>query len=58
MGFPIAGILAWLAQQSTQKAIVALLALIGMQLDVVSVEQATGGFLALYSIIAGLRDKG
>jgi hypothetical protein len=29
-----------------------------MQLDVVSVEQATGGFLALYSIIAGLRDKG
>lgn len=57
MGFPIHALLTWLTQQSTQKAIVALLAALGMQFDILSVEQAAGGFLAIYSLIAGIRDK-
>jgi hypothetical protein len=57
MGFPIHAILMWLGQQSTQKAIVALLAALGMQFDILSLEQATTGFLAFYSLIAGIRDK-
>jgi hypothetical protein len=50
-------IIAWLSQQSTQKAILALLTAAGIQFDVVAIEQAIAAFLALYGVIAGVRDK-
>jgi hypothetical protein len=53
----IQAIVAWLAQQSSQKAIIALLAAAGIQFDVMAAEQAIAAFLALYGVIAGVRDK-
>ena len=50
-------IVAWLQQQSTQKAILALLTAVGIQYDVVAVETAISSFLALYAVISGARDK-
>jgi hypothetical protein len=50
-------IIAWLSQQSTQKAILALLTAAGIQFDVLAVEQAVASFLALYGVLAGVRDK-
>ena len=50
-------IVAWLGQQSTQKAILALITAAGIQFDVVAMEQAIAAFLALYGVLAGVRDK-
>ena len=50
-------IVAWLSQQSSQKAILALLAAAGIQFDLMQAEQAIAAFLALYGVIAGMRDK-
>jgi hypothetical protein len=50
-------IIAWLSQQSTQKAILAFLTAAGIQFEAVQLEQAIAGFLAVYGIIASVRDK-
>ena len=50
-------IIAWFGQQSSQKAILALLTAAGIQFDVIAAEQAIAAFLALYGVIAGVRDK-
>jgi len=50
-------LLDWLSQQSTQKAIIALLTALGLQFDVIQIEHAMTLFLTLYSLLAGLRDK-
>ncbi len=47
----------WLSQQSTQKAILAALAAAGVAIDPEQANTILIGFLALYSLIAGIRDK-
>lgn len=47
----------WLKQQSTQKAILAALAAAGIGIDPDKATAILTGFLALYALIAGIRDK-
>ena len=47
----------WLSQQSTQKAILAVLSAAGIVVDPDYVAQIIATFLALYGVIAAFRDK-
>ena len=49
--------IAWLKEQSTQKAILAALAAIGINIAPEQAATILAGFLSLYSLIAGFRDK-
>lgn len=50
-------ILDWASQQSTQKAILAALAVGGIVIDPTKIEAIVAAFFTGYALLAGLRDK-
>jgi len=53
----MAKLIEWLKEQSTQKAILAALAAVGVNIAPEQAATIFAGFLALYSLIAGFRDR-
>lgn len=47
----------WISQQSTQKALLAALAAVGVVFDPEKVNTIIAGFLVVYSLLAAFRDK-